>query len=206
MTNVHFCSLFPRCAENEWTETLPHADMVGAVALDLLGLGLRAVVVEVGGRGLTVQTCLAVEEGATLLRRAAGLQIPGCRGLSVAWCGWGHVRDLLGVGVLAADLGDASVESLAGLGEGIVAAVEVLALLRCVVSLVRGGSGRGGQLTLSLFCSRSFLFGSLPYRRKSLASSGDIFYATLDLGCDALPEGQQCEQQESCAGAANDVR
>lgn len=205
MTNVHFCSLFSRRAENEWTETLPHADMVGVVALDLLGLRLRAVV-EVGGRGLTVQTCLAVEEGAALLRRAAGLQIPGCRGLSVAWCGWGHVRDLLGVGVLAADLGDAGVAGLAGFGEGVVAAVEVLALLRCVVSLVRGGSGRGGQLTLSLFCSRSFLFGSLPYRRKSLASSGDIFYATLDLGCDALPEGQQCEQQESCAGAANDVR
>lgn len=135
MTNVHFCSLFSRRAENEWTETLPHADMVGVVALDLLGLRLRAVV-EVGGRGLTVQTCLAVEEGAALLRRAAGLQIPGCRGLSVAWCGWGHVRDLLGVGVLAADLGDASVGSFAGLGEGIVAAVEVLALLH------------GGQCTL----------------------------------------------------------
>jgi len=29
--------------------------------------------------------------------------------------------------------------------------------------------------TLSLFCSRSFLFGSLPYKRKSLASSADIF-------------------------------
>lgn len=122
------------------------------------------------------------------------------------WGGRGDVWDLLGVGVLATNLGDTDVTSFASLGEGVVAAVEVLALLRCVVSLVRGGSGRGGQLTLSLFCSRSFLFGSLPYRRKSLASSGDIFYATLDLGCDALPEGQQCEQQESCAGAANDVR
>lgn len=30
---------------------------------------------------------------------------------------------------------------------------------------------------MSLFCSKSFLFGSFPYRRKSLASSGDIFYA-----------------------------
>jgi hypothetical protein len=99
------------------------------------------------------------------------------------------VRDLLGVGVLAADLGDASVRSLAGLGEGIVAAVEVLALLRCVVSVVCGGSGRGVQLTLSLFCSRSFLFGSLPYRRKSLASSGDIFYATLDFGLRRVARG-----------------
>jgi hypothetical protein len=66
MTNVHFCSLFSHCAENEWTETLPHADMVGVVALDLLGLGLRAIV-EVGGRGLAVQACLAVEESAALL-------------------------------------------------------------------------------------------------------------------------------------------
>jgi hypothetical protein len=101
------------------------------------------------------------------------------------------VRDLLGVGVLAADLGDASVRSLAGLGEGIVAAVEVLALLWCVVSVVRGGAGRGVQLqlTLSLFCSKSFLFGSLPYRRKSLASSGDIFYAPLDFGLRRVARG-----------------
>ena len=71
-----------------------------------------------------------MEESAALLRRAAGLHVPGRRGLSVAWCGRGHVRDLLGVGVLAADLGDASVRGLAGLGEGVVAAVEVLALLQ----------------------------------------------------------------------------
>ena len=38
--------------------------------------------------------------------------------------------DLLGIGVLAADLGDSDVSGLAGLGKGIVAAVEVLALLR----------------------------------------------------------------------------
>jgi hypothetical protein len=43
--------------------------------------------------------------------------------------GRGDVGDLLGVGVFAADLGDAHVSSLSGLGEGIVAAVEVLALL-----------------------------------------------------------------------------
>ena len=41
----------------------------------------------------------------------------------------GNVRDLLGVGVLAADLRHANVASLAGLGEGVVAAVKILALL-----------------------------------------------------------------------------
>ena len=38
--------------------------------------------------------------------------------------------DLLGVGVLATNLGDADVTSFASLGEGVVAAVEVLALLQ----------------------------------------------------------------------------
>jgi hypothetical protein len=40
------------------------------------------------------------------------------------------VWDLLGVGVLATNLGDADVTSFASLGEGVVAAVEVLALLQ----------------------------------------------------------------------------
>lgn len=44
--------------------------------------------------------------------------------------GRGDVWDLFGVGVLAADLGDTDVTSFAGLGKGVVAAVEVLALLR----------------------------------------------------------------------------
>ena len=109
------------------------------------------------------------------------------------------MRDLLGVGVLAADLGDASVRGLAGLGEGVVAAVEVLALLRCVWSArLRGGAAVAGvqrRLTLSLFCSRSFLFGSLPYRRKSLASSGDIFYAALDFGLRRVARGSLAAAQ-----------
>ena len=45
-------------------------------------------------------------------------------------CSRGNVWDLLGVGVLAADLGNADVTSFAGLGEGVVAAVKVLALLQ----------------------------------------------------------------------------
>lgn len=44
--------------------------------------------------------------------------------------------DLLGVGVLATDLGDADITGLAGLGKGIVAAVEVLALLELVLEQV----------------------------------------------------------------------
>lgn len=78
-----------------------------------------------------------------------------------------------------------------------------------MVSLALQGGGGGAQLALSLFCSKSFLFGSLPYKRKSLASSGDIFYALSDLvfaQLMALPKGQQCEQHRCRAGAANDVR
>jgi hypothetical protein len=39
------------------------------------------------------------------------------------------VGDLFGVGVLATNLGNTDVSCLTGLGEGVVAAVEVLALL-----------------------------------------------------------------------------
>ena len=39
------------------------------------------------------------------------------------------MRNILGDGVLAADLGDAYVGGFAGFGEGVVAGVEVLALL-----------------------------------------------------------------------------
>jgi hypothetical protein len=78
-----------------------------------------------------VQAGLAVHEG-VLLDGAAGLVL-----LAVAvdrsqaiGCRRSNMGDLLGIGVLAADLGDADISGLAGLGQGIVAAVEVLALLR----------------------------------------------------------------------------
>jgi hypothetical protein len=45
-------------------------------------------------------------------------------------CGRSDVRNLLGIGMLAANLGDADVAGLASLRERVVAAVEVLALLR----------------------------------------------------------------------------
>ena len=73
-----------------------------------------------------------MQEGVFLDRAAS--QLPLCLAVAVAIlsgrCGRGDVRNLLGVGVFAADLGDADVASFAGFGEGIVAAVEVLALLR----------------------------------------------------------------------------
>lgn len=76
--------------------------------LDLLGLGLCAFS-EVGSRGLAVQARLAVEESTAFLGGAAGLQVAACRGLSIARCRRSHVRNLLGVGVLAADLGDTDI-------------------------------------------------------------------------------------------------
>jgi hypothetical protein len=48
---------------------------------------------------------------------------------AASWRGRGDVGDLFGVGVLATNLGNTDVSCLTGLGEGVVAAVEVLALL-----------------------------------------------------------------------------
>lgn len=66
-----------------------------------------------------------------LLHWATGLvllAVAVLRSGGTIWCR-SDVGNLLGIGVLAADLGDADVAGLAGFGEGIVAAVEVLALL-----------------------------------------------------------------------------
>jgi hypothetical protein len=90
------------------------------------------------------------------------------------------VGDLFGVGVLAADLGDANISCLAGFRKSIVAAVEVLALLVFrLASEIQCKASCGIERTLSLFCSRSFLLGSLPYKRKRRASSAFIFCAIL---------------------------
>jgi hypothetical protein len=95
------------------------------------------------------------------------------------------VRDVLRNGMFAADLGNAYVGGFAGFGEGIVARVEVLALLSRSVrgsscTTVRGGKVHASNRmaivvtllfhhvkgmttrTLSLFCSKSFLFGNFP--------------------------------------------
>lgn len=49
-------------------------------------------------------------------------------------CRRGDMGDLLGVGMLTADLSDTDVTCLAGLGEGVVTTVKVFALLQDVVS------------------------------------------------------------------------
>jgi len=73
-----------------------------------------------------------VHEGVLLNRAAAPMALLlTVLGLAVVvvsrWC---NMRDLLWHGVLATDGGDTDVRGLAGFGEGIVAAVEVLALLQ----------------------------------------------------------------------------
>jgi hypothetical protein len=55
-----------------------------------------------------------VQEG-RLLDGAAALLTVAVLCCCAGWCGRGDVGDLLGVGVLAADLGDADVAGLAGL-------------------------------------------------------------------------------------------
>jgi hypothetical protein len=81
-------------------------------------------------------------------------------------------------GVFDADAGDAYVACFAGFAEGVVAAVEVFALLTlllfCMLVDCGGDRERGGASTLSLFCSRFFLSGSLPYMRNRRCSSGDM--------------------------------
>jgi hypothetical protein len=70
-----------------------------------------------------------------LLDWAAGLVLLAVAILcncAASWCGRGDVGNLFGIGVLTADLGNADVSCLAGLGEGVIAAVEVLALLGTV--------------------------------------------------------------------------
>lgn len=64
-----------------------------------------------------------------LLDRAASFLLVQRVAILAGRCRRSNVGDRFGIGVLAADLGDADVSCLAGLGKGIVAAVEVLALL-----------------------------------------------------------------------------
>ena len=72
---------------------------------------------------------------ATFLHRAATLPRLQLSAVSVAaavgsvWTGRGQMWDVLGERVLRADGGDADVGGFAGFGEGIVAGVEVFALL-----------------------------------------------------------------------------
>lgn len=61
-----------------------------------------------------------------------GAAVAGGGGVVGAGRGGGQVRDVLGHGVLGADVGDANVGGFAGFAEGVVARVEVFAFLgRC---------------------------------------------------------------------------
>ena len=135
---------------------------------------LGRVVFKIRGRGFPVQACLAVQKCVFLDGAAGHVARRGRRAIAVAvgdaglsnGRGRGDVRDLFGVGVLAADLCDADVTSFARLGEGVVAAVKVLALLQIAVrrrdSEIGGIGAKEVRRTLSLFWRRSFLLGSLP--------------------------------------------
>ena len=71
-----------------------------------------------------------MQEAVLLDRAAAALTAFLLAGLSAAVVQWRrNVRNLLGDGVLASDGRDSDVRGLAGLGESVVAAVEILALL-----------------------------------------------------------------------------
>lgn len=98
---------------------------------------------------------------------------------------WDVFRD----GMLATDVRDARIGGFAGFAQGIVATVEVLALLSVMkledacmkveVGDCTPFERQWGKRTLSLFWMRSFLFGSFPYSRKSFCSSGVSFYGAL---------------------------
>jgi hypothetical protein len=114
------------------------ATWVCHLCLDCASL-LGGFILKVRSRSLTVQAGLAVQEGVFLDRATCQLALTVADADSMAVAigvavlsgrgGRGDVWDLLGVGVLATDLGDTNVASFAGLGEGVVAAVEILALL-----------------------------------------------------------------------------
>jgi hypothetical protein len=94
--------------------------------------------------------------------------------LAIVVRGWGDMRDLFRNRVLAADGGDSNIRRFACLGEGVVTTVEVLAFLMWSENMSKK-QGAPWCITFNLFCNRSFLLGSLPYKRKRRASSGDSF-------------------------------
>lgn len=135
-------------------------------ALVLLGLGLIAGLLLgiVGAR-------LAVQEAA-LLDRASSLAAAGARdaavvrgqegnaAVAVGAVGRGQVGDVLGHGVLAADGARVDAVALASLGHGIVAAVEVLAVLQVLGEVVRLAGQLAIQAEESLLIGREGLCGS----------------------------------------------
>ncbi|KAH6610847.1 hypothetical protein Trco_000867 [Trichoderma cornu-damae] len=115
----------------------------GGLWLLVLGLVLSAQ------RNLALGGRLSVEEAA-LLDGAAGLDardgpaVSVSGGAAAAVGGRGEVRDVFGDGVLRADGTGIDAVALAGLGHGIVARVEVFAVLEMLGEVV----GSGGQLAV----------------------------------------------------------
>lgn len=124
-------------------------------ALAAGGIGLRCSGVCVCGLGLVCVVCLglidagfALEEAALLDRAASldagdGAVVLGDAGSGAVYRG-GEVGDVFGHGVLRADGTGVNAVALAGLGHGIVARVEVLAVLEMLGEVV----GAGGQLAI----------------------------------------------------------
>ena len=120
-----------------------------------------------------MQECVLLDWAAgQVAGRSSGIAVAVTVGVAIAilsrGCGRGDVRDLLGVGVFAADLGDAYVASFAGLGEGVVAAVEVLALLQGVISRNWGVILWVGSSYLELVLEEVLLVGELAVQAEEL--------------------------------------
>ena len=126
------------------------------------------------GAGLPVQEAALLYRttslpGSLLLRHAS---TPLLGAITIIGARRAQVRDILRLRVLRADSGNADIASFASLGERVVSRVKVLAFLEGF-SYLR--VSRVVLPTFSLFCSKSFLLGTFPYRRKIFCSSSDIF-------------------------------
>jgi hypothetical protein len=147
-----------------------------------------------------------------LLDWAAGLVLLG---VAVHWgqavrCRRSDVGDLFGVGVLAADLGDTNVSCLAGFGEGVVATVEVLALLIALSVCYKEACASPYETHLELVLEQVLLVGELAVEAEQLGFLFGHFLCLIVRSrlfkisrCtpEAASQGERC-----CAGATNDVR
>ena len=114
--------------------------------------------------------------------------------VAIIWGGCSQMRNIVWIWVLGSDLGHTSIRGLASFGQRIITRIKVLSLLRSEFlvrsSIISPCLWRTCGLTLSLFWSRSFLSGSLPYKRKSLCSSGPRDYTNeVSVPGSAVDEG-----------------
>ncbi len=181
--------LFPRFVHSNPTSTWVVDGEVGAIpsssdrdafGIGAVGRGVLLLIVVVGvitGAGLALEQAAlldgaageadagadlvaahtAADAGVVLVARAA---IEAAGGLARAR----QVRNVLGHGVLAADAARVQLVALAGLGHGVVAAVEVLALLQVLGEVV----GLGRQLAIE--AEQSLLIGGERLGRERFVS------------------------------------